>query len=88
MYLLVYTPYALVCRTLTTRRRPRTVSYSHHHLHPLHEQCKPPFSDAADLYVPVFVILGATVGAAVGVAVTVDPLQTAGVKYVAVTSVP
>ena len=25
------------------------------------------FSDAADLYVPVFVILGATVGAAVGV---------------------
>ena len=71
LYLLVYTPYALVCRTLTTRRRPRTVSYSHHHLHPLHEQCKP-FSDAADLYVPVFVILGATVGAAVGVAVTVD----------------
>ena len=45
------------------------------------------FSDAA-LYVPVFVILGATVGAAVGVAVTVDPLQTAGVKYVAVTSAP
>ena len=35
------------------------------------------FSDAANLYVPVFVILGATVGAAVGVAVTVDPLQTA-----------
>ena len=29
---------------------------------------------------PVFVILGATVGAAVGVAVTVDPLQTAGVN--------
>ena len=46
------------------------------------------FSDAANLYVPVFVILGATVGAAVGVAVTVDPLQTAGVKYVAVTSAP
>ena len=44
------------------------------------------------MYVPVFVILGATVGAAVGVAVgvavTVDPLQTAGVKYVAVTSAP
>ena len=58
VYLLVYTPYALVCRT---RRRPRTVSYSHHHLHPLHEQCKPPFSDAADWYVPI-VDLGATVG--------------------------
>jgi len=37
--------------------------------------------------VPI-VDLGATVGAAVGVAVTVDPLQTAGVKYVAVTSAP
>ena len=56
-------------------------------MHPLHEQCKPPFSDAADWYVPI-VDLGATVGAAVGVAVTVDPLQTAGVKYVAVTSAP
>ena len=32
------------------------------------------FSDAADLYVPVFVILGVTVGAVVGVAVTVDDI--------------
>ena len=45
------------------------------------------FSDAAGLYMPI-VELGATVGAAVGVAVTVDPLQTAGVKYVAVKSAP
>ena len=87
VYLLAYTPYTLVCITPATRHRPRTVSYSHHHLHPLHEQCKPPFSDAADWYVPI-VDLGATVGAAVGVAVTVDPLQTAGVKYVAVKSAP
>ena len=56
-------------------------------MHPLHEQQKSHFSDAADWYVPI-VDLGATVGAAVGVAVTVDPLQTAGVKYVAVTSAP
>ena len=49
-------------------------------MHPLNEQQKSHFSDAADLYVPVFVIFGATVGAAVGVAVTVDPLQTAGVN--------
>ena len=54
-------------------QNPHDPSQSHHlqspHLHPLHEQQKSHFSDAADLYVPVFVIFGATVGAAVGAAV-------------------